>query len=174
MAPKNFFKKSFSFFSLQALTHGQQSVNSANDLGGSAAPQASQTVNTVTLDGTPTTFRDIFTMPASVDVGANLIPYVNDPAAVDAQDVCPGYKALNVKETDKGLTAVLKLAGKPCNVYGNDVEVLNLEVEYQSAHRLAINISPANIVSTETWSTSAMIDTDRMRRTLLGTSFQTT
>ena len=150
MAPQSFFKKSFLFFSLQALTYGQQSIISPNGLGESAAPQSSPTVNTVTLDGTPTTFRDIFTMPASVDVGANLIPYVQDPAAVDPQDVCPGYKASSVKETDKGLTAVLTLAGKPCNVYGNDVEVLNLKVEYQSANRLAINITPAHMVSIET------------------------
>jgi alpha-glucosidase len=42
---------------------------------------------------------------------------------------------------------VLTLAGKPCNVYGNDVEVLNLKVEYQAQNRLAVNISPAYIVS---------------------------
>ena len=87
-------------------------------------------------------------MPASVDVGANLLPNVNDPEAIDAQTVCPGYKASQVKEGDSGLTAVLILAGAPCNVYGNDIEVLNLKVEYQSANRLAINISPANVVST--------------------------
>lgn len=86
-------------------------------------------------------------MPASVDVGANLLPNINDPAAVDAQTVCPGYKASQVEESGSGLTAVLTLASEPCNVYGNDIKVLNLQVEYQSADRLAINISPANIVS---------------------------
>lgn len=32
-----------------------------------------------------------------------------------------------------------------CNVYGTDIEVLNLTVNVQTAHRLAINISPAYI-----------------------------
>jgi len=32
-----------------------------------------------------------------------------------------------------------------CNVYGTDVDVLNLTVGYQDAHRLGINISPAYI-----------------------------
>jgi alpha-glucosidase len=88
----------------------------------------------------------VFTIPASADEGANLLPNVVDPAAVDAQDACPGYKASQVQEDERGLTAVLTLAGDRCNVYGNDIEVLNLKVEYQSANRLAVNISPANLV----------------------------
>ena len=44
-----------------------------------------------------------------------------------------------------GLTATLTLAGTPCNVYGNDITALNLTVEYQSADRLAIRITPALI-----------------------------
>ncbi|KAF9731133.1 hypothetical protein PMIN06_008583 [Paraphaeosphaeria minitans] len=152
MAPSNFFKSSFSFLSLQALTLAQQSANSADDAGPSAVPRPSPTVNTVTIGGSPTTFRDVFTMPASADVGANLLPNVNDPSAVDAQTVCPGYKASQVKESGSGLTAVLTLAGAPCNVYGNDIEVLNLKVEYQSVNRLAINISPAHIdASNSSW-----------------------
>ena len=135
-----FAKRSLPFFSLQTLINGQQDIISA-------VPKASPTIHTVTINGTATTFRDIFTMPASVDVGADLLPYVHDPAAVDAQNVCPGYKASHVEETDGGLTAVLTLAGAPCNVFGNDVEVLKLNVEYQSANRLAINISPAHTVS---------------------------
>jgi hypothetical protein len=51
-----------------------------------------------------------------------------------------------LQEKDDGLTAVLTLAGKPCNVYGNDVDVLNLRVEYQSENRLAVQITPANVV----------------------------
>jgi alpha-glucosidase len=137
MAPSNLFKASLSFFALQALTLARQSINSADGSGPSAGPRPSATVNTATIGGSPTTFRDVFTMPASVDVGANLLPNVNDPA---------GYKASHVEESDNGLTAVLTLAGAPCNVYGNDIEVLKLKVEHQSANRLAINISPANIV----------------------------
>lgn len=79
-------------------------------------------------------------------MGANLLPNIEDPEAVDAQDACPGYKASQVQEDEHGLSAVLTLAGKPCNVYGTDVKVLNLKVEYQAANRLAINITPANIV----------------------------
>lgn len=42
---------------------------------------------------------------------------------------------------------MLTLAGKPCYAYGTDVETLNLTVEYQSADRLSINISPAVVDS---------------------------
>lgn len=76
-----------------------------------------------------------------------MLPNVKDPQAVDAQHVCPGYKASHVKKSESVLEAVLTLAGAPCNVYGNDVEVLNLKVEYQAKSRLAINISPAHVVS---------------------------
>lgn len=147
MAPSNLFKRTLPFFSFQALTYGQQSINSTEGLGPSAVLTPSPSVHTVTINGTATTFRNIFTMPATVDVGATLQPYYDDPEAVDAQTVCPGYKASDLQESDSGLTAVLTLAGAPCNVYGNEVEVLNLKVEYQSANRLAVSISPANIVS---------------------------
>jgi hypothetical protein len=40
-----------------------------------------------------------------------------DPAVLDA---CPGYNAN------------LVLAGKPCNVFGNDIKVLNLTVVYET------------------------------------------
>lgn len=140
MASYDSLKSSVLFLSFQALTLAQQSSSGS-------APPPSPAVNTVTIGGSPTTFRDVFTMPASVDVGANVLPNIDDPTAVDAQTVCPGYKASQVRESGSGLTAVLTLAGAPCNAYGNDIEVLNLVVEHQSAHRLAINISPANIVS---------------------------
>jgi alpha-glucosidase len=88
----------------------------------------------------------VFTIPASADQGADLIPNIQDPQAIDAQDVCPGYKASQLEKTDSGISAVLTLAGNPCNVYGNDVDVLNLKVEYQSKDRLAVNISPRYLV----------------------------
>ena len=90
--------------------------------------------------------RPQFTLPAYSDEGAHLIANVKDPLAVNAQHVCPGYKATHVKEDEHGLTALLTLAGRACNVYGNDVQVLNLKVEYQAANRLAVNISPEHIV----------------------------
>lgn len=50
----------------------------------------------------------------------------------DALKACPGYKASNVKTTDSGLTAELSLAGKACNVYGDDLKDLILEVTYET------------------------------------------
>ena len=94
---------------------------------------------------TPTSFRPIFTVPSSADVGATLIPNIEDPQAKDAQDVCPGYTAFNVARNSLGLTATLTLAGSACNVYGNDNDTLNLAIQYQSADRLAIRITPAVI-----------------------------
>jgi alpha-glucosidase len=90
-------------------------------------------------------YRAQFTVPPEADVGAPLLPNVKDPEAVDPQLVCPGYSASNVIRTDAGLTATLKLAGKACNVYGTDIEFLNLTVEYQSADRLSVQIMPAHI-----------------------------
>lgn len=78
-------------------------------------------------------------------IGATLIPNIQDPQAKNAQDVCPGYTASNVARDPLGLTATLTLAGPECNVYGNDISTLNLSVQYQSADRLAIRITPALI-----------------------------
>lgn len=52
-----------------------------------------------------------FTIPFDVDNGANLLPTVLDTTAKQAQDVCPGYKASNVQQSQGGLTASLALAG---------------------------------------------------------------
>ena len=78
-------------------------------------------------------------------LGATLIPNVQDPQAKDAQEVCPGYIASNVIRDLLGWTATLTLAGPACNVYGNDIDTLNLTVQYQSADRLAVRIMPALI-----------------------------
>ncbi|KAI9892751.1 MAG: hypothetical protein M1814_001171 [Vezdaea aestivalis] len=103
--------------------------------------------HTVTINGTATEFRNIFTIPASVNDGAPLIPNVKDPLATDAQKVCPGYRAVNMVTTDVGMTATLQLAGAACNVYGNDISTLNLTVEYQVKDRLHVEIVPASISS---------------------------
>ncbi|KAH0415641.1 glycoside hydrolase family 31 protein, partial [Aureobasidium melanogenum] len=106
----------------------------------------------VLLNGTYTTFTAQYTLPAAVDNGANLIPNVEDPQAKVAQSVCPGYKASNVMHNQYGFSATLNLAGQACNVYGTDVDVLNLTVAYQSAHRLAVEISPAHVTAENaTW-----------------------
>lgn len=88
-----------------------------------------------------------YTLPASVDVGAQLIANVDDPKAVNPQSGCPGYKASNVHNTSRGFTASLQLAGEPCNVYGNDVDALTLSVEYQAVDRLNIQIFPTHVDS---------------------------
>jgi alpha-glucosidase len=68
--------------------------------------------------------------------------------AVDAQTVCPGYSASNVKTSSTGLTANLALAGPACNVYGTDVESLSLLVEYQTDKRLHVSITPTTLTTT--------------------------
>lgn len=85
-------------------------------------------------------------MPSSANYAPSVTPNVLDKTAPDAQTACPGYAASNVKESDTGLTADLKLAGKPCSVYGNDIGDLALSVEYQSKDRLAVRITPKYLV----------------------------
>lgn len=111
-----------------------------------------QTPSSTVSTADPTTYRALFTVPASADVGATLIPNIADPEAVNAQDVCPGYIASNVLHTPSGLTADLTLAGPACNVYGTDIERLSLTVDYQSADRLHIEILPTYIgVDNSSW-----------------------
>ena len=52
-----------------------------------------------------------------------------DPAVLDA---CPGYNATNFKIDGPRLSANLVLAGKPCNVFGSDIKVLDLVVVYET------------------------------------------
>lgn len=108
-----------------------------------AGPQSSNPGST----GASTSSAAQFTVPASADVGANLIANIKDPDAVDAQSVCPGYTASNVVRNQLGFSATLSLAGAPCNVYGTDIDELSLTVEYQSAHRLSVSIVPSRVVS---------------------------
>ncbi|KAI5924036.1 glycoside hydrolase family 31 protein [Camillea tinctor] len=85
------------------------------------------------------------TAAADDDVDITFIPNIADPQAVNAQEVCPGYKALNVQETIFGIIADLVLAGDACNVYGNDIAALTLIVEYQTDDRLHVEILPKYI-----------------------------
>lgn len=114
----------------------------------SSAP--STTLVTTVVAGTTITYKPEATLPAAVDNGQNLLPNIQDPEAVDAQTVCPGYKASNVIKSPVGFSATLTLAGKPCNAYGTDVDTLSLEVAYLDADRLSINIQPANLNPTNT------------------------
>ncbi|KAI9794062.1 MAG: hypothetical protein M1816_006687 [Peltula sp. TS41687] len=89
-----------------------------------------------------TSFRSIISVPPSAGTGAPLLPNIQDPQAVDPQTICPGYTASNVVSSGSKLTAQLSLAGKPCNVYGNDINDLTLTVEYQAQDRLHVEIAP--------------------------------
>ncbi|KAI9654492.1 MAG: hypothetical protein M1821_006582 [Bathelium mastoideum] len=90
----------------------------------------------------PPAFPPTPILPSAINYAPSVTPNVLDPSAPNAQNECPGYKASNVKETTSGLTADLTIAGKECNVYGNDVRDLILSVQYQSQQRLAVRIYP--------------------------------
>lgn len=76
-----------------------------------------------------------------------MLPNIKDPLAKNAQDICHGYKASKVKKSSIGLTAQLSLSGPACNVYGTDIDSLELIVEYQTDTRLHVNITPSHITS---------------------------
>lgn len=57
---------------------------------------------------------------------------------------CPGYTASNVQSDGGRVTADLALAGTACNVYGDDLTELKLEVEYQTGS-LTINTLPESV-----------------------------
>ena len=69
---------------------------------------------------------------------ATLLPHVVDATFVDPNvlDACPGYKATDVSASGTKLTATLILAGKPCNVFGDDIQKLSLSVEYETGEFL--------------------------------------
>ena len=48
-------------------------------------------------------------------------------------DACPGYKATAVTAHGNTLTADLALAGTACNVFGQDIDKLKLEVTYETS-----------------------------------------
>lgn len=99
-----------------------------------------------------TAFAPQFTVPSEADDGATLLPNINDEDAPNAQDRCPGYTARGVKTSPTGLTAQLALSGPACNVYGTDIDNLELTVEYQTNSRLHVNIHPSNITpQNESW-----------------------
>ncbi|KAH0542641.1 hypothetical protein FGG08_002964 [Glutinoglossum americanum] len=91
---------------------------------------------------TQKSWRPLFTVPATADHGRNMLANIDDPMAVDPQVSCPGYKAGNVQRNANGFTATLTLAGKACNVYGTDIQSLNLSIEHQAKDRLHVEIIP--------------------------------
>ncbi|ORX73656.1 hypothetical protein DL89DRAFT_273529 [Linderina pennispora] len=70
------------------------------------------------------------------------LPPNSSPALFSKRDTsaCPGYKVVNKQDTATGFTASLKLAGTPCNAYGNDIDDLKLDVRFDSKNRLQFQI----------------------------------
>ncbi|KAK5008877.1 hypothetical protein LTR28_003379 [Elasticomyces elasticus] len=147
MWAKAFMYSSLAFGLVHGQTSAQTSSSQADGLSTHMTTSASATVGTATVNGSPTTYSVQFTVPASADEGPNELPNIYDPQAKNAQLLCPGYTASNAVRNEFGFSATLKLAGKPCNVYGTDIETLSLTVDVQTAHRLAVNIMPAYIGS---------------------------
>ena len=67
----------------------------------------------------------VFLFTAAVSVSAIQV----DPGVLDA---CPGYSAMNVKTRNDGLTADIVLLANPCNVFGDDIQKLSLNVTYET------------------------------------------
>ena len=86
--------------------------------------------------------RQTATLSASVDAAPTIVPTIYDSTAPNSQKRCPGYIASQVVANAKGLTAKLDLAGPHCNTYGSDIPALSLVVQYQTAHRLNVKITP--------------------------------
>ena len=130
---------------LASFVSAQSSYSSANGADGLSTVAGTRTATsaTATLAGSTTQYSVAFTVPASADVGANVLPNIKDPSAKQAQQLCPGYTASNVEHTASGIKGRLSLSGEPCNVYGTDIEELTIEVDIQTAHRLRLSIQPA-------------------------------
>lgn len=111
------------FFALASstLVAGQNATSYDGASAASSGTPTTDSVVTATIDGVATTFSNAFTVPASADIGPNLLPNVKDPHAVQAQDVCPGYTASGVEKTANGFTATLNLAGEPVGTRQDDL-----------------------------------------------------
>ncbi|OCH84572.1 alpha-glucosidase [Obba rivulosa] len=66
---------------------------------------------------------------------------VVDPKILDA---CPGYELDNVETHGSMLLADLKLRGKACNLFGPDIEKLQLNVTYETTSRLHIKVTDSS------------------------------
>lgn len=67
-----------------------------------------------------------------VDVGiVGVLASPQTSSNITTLDSCPGYVAKNVRTTRSSLTADLVLAGKPCDVFGQDINSLKLSVVYE-------------------------------------------
>lgn len=92
-----------------------QSATSSVDLpvgSGSASAVITSKASSAS-DPATSSYSAQFTIHSAADVGANLLPNVQNSSAVEAQNVCPGYKASGVKQDEHGFTASLALSGSP-------------------------------------------------------------
>lgn len=64
----------------------------------------------------------------------------------DALAGCPGYEVSHIREDHSGISAHLTLAGKACNVYGDDLKDLKLEVTYENGMYMC-KLHPAGILA---------------------------
>ncbi|KAF9528421.1 alpha-glucosidase [Crepidotus variabilis] len=78
----------------------------------------------------------MFTCWAKSEVAANV-----DPSTLDN---CVGYNATDIEEKANGLSANLVLAGEGCNVYGDDILKLSLNVVYETDGRIHVKIVDPN------------------------------
>jgi len=135
-------------FALSTLAFAQNTTSHVGDgLDPTAYGTSTASITTATVSGSTSAYSVAFTMPASADIGPNILPNIKDSNAKQAQALCPGYKASNVQNTEYGFNATLTLAGDACNVYGTDIEELYFELDVQSAHRMRIRIEPAYLDS---------------------------
>ena len=72
--------------------------------------------------------RTVFLGLASTVFGS-VLPRQNSDSSLDD---CPGYSATNIQDDGFKLSADLSLAGTACDIYGDDLTELRLEVEYQT------------------------------------------
>lgn len=106
--------------------------------------------SSTTRSSSASSTHTLFSVPSSADYGQPILPNIRNETAINAQDVCPGYRALGIDRYPLGFTARLTLAGQACNAYGTDIDMLNLSVQYQSADRLEVEIGPTYIDSSNT------------------------
>lgn len=108
-----------------------------------ARAAAAQSGVSGTTTASPTSWRSIPTLPSDIDQGKKLLANLEDPNAKDAQKLCPGYTATNVRNSPGGLSARLVLAGANCNVYGTDIELVLFSFTLITGKRLTTDYVPA-------------------------------
>lgn len=72
-------------------------------------------------------------------VGLNL---ADDTARSSSVDLCPGYAVQNARTSRGSLTASLILRGVGCNVYGPDLQKLDLAVTYENSEPISVTLAP--------------------------------